>query len=88
MLLEIILQLKLSVHQKRQFYSLLGITMTIISCAVDDKKRIMVLDQSQLPMETSTVNLNNEMMFLEIRNKVGLPLILTKLFRSENICTR
>ena len=49
------------------------------------KIRIMVLDQSWLLMETSVVSPNKERLFLEVRNKVGLPLILTKVFRSENM---
>ena len=31
---------------------------------------------------------SKQRLFLEIRNKVGLPLILTKVFRSENILHR
>ena len=36
-------------------------------------------------METSVVNPNKERHFLEIRNRVGVPLILTTVFRSENV---
>ena len=49
------------------------------------KIRITVLNQSQLPMETLTVNVNKDRMFAKIRNKVDLPLTLTKVFRSENL---
>lgn len=85
MLLKISLQLKLSVHQKRHLYSLLGITLTTI---LIQAIRIRVLDQSWLLMETSVVNPNKKRLFLEIRNKFRLRLILRKLFRSENILHR
>lgn len=85
MLLKISLQLKLSVHQKRHLYSLLGITLTTI---LIQAIRIRVLDQSWLLMETSVVNPNKKRLFLEIRNKFRLRLILSKLFRSENILHR
>lgn len=85
MLLKISLHLKLSVHQKRHLYSLLGITLTII---LIQAVRIRVLDQSWLIMETSVVNPNKKRLFLEIGNKFRLRLILTKLFRSENILHR
>ena len=49
------------------------------------KIRITVLNQSRLPMETLTVNVNKDRMFAKIRNKVDLPLTLTKVFRSENL---
>ena len=85
MLLKINLQLKLSVHQKRDFYCLLGITLTIILIQSMIKICIIVLGQSWLLMETSVVNPNKERLFLEIRNRVGVPLILTTVFRSENV---
>lgn len=85
MLLKISLQLKLSVHQKRHLYSLLRITLTTI---LIQAIRIRFLDQSWLLMETSVVNPNKKRLFLEIRNKFRLRLILSKLFRSENILHR
>ena len=85
MLLKINLQLKLSVHQKQHLYSLLGITLAIILIQSMVKIHIMVFNQLWLLMEISIVNPNKERLFLEIRNKVGLPLILTKVFRSENM---
>ena len=57
MLLKISLQLKLSVHQKRHLYSLLGITLTTI---LIQAIRVRVLDQSWLLMETSVVNPNKK----------------------------
>ena len=68
MLLKINLQLKLSVHQKRNFYRLLGITLTIILMQSMVKICIIVLGQLWLLMETSVVNPNKERLFLEIRN--------------------
>ena len=82
MLLKINLQLKLSIHQKQHFYSLLGIALIIISIQSMVKNMHHGFGSIMFVNGNFSSEFKQRKVLLHIRNKVGIDF---KVFLSENI---